>query len=118
MTVHEVSEALDHYPEATWLARALPSSEFRMTATGHSQPSSLFSKTNWYQSNDHTIAFTVAKQEHEWLTINEVSRTFNVDLRTAFGDYLLDLQHVSHHNHWKSQNNCVLPFSHIYIWHS
>ncbi|KZP19694.1 hypothetical protein FIBSPDRAFT_892471 [Athelia psychrophila] len=53
--VQEASEATDPYPEVAWLAQVLSPDEFRMAASGSSRPSSLFSKTKRYNSNDRSI---------------------------------------------------------------
>ncbi|KAF7980145.1 hypothetical protein HWV62_39591 [Athelia sp. TMB] len=117
--VQEVHEAADPYPEATWLAQVMPLDEFKLWASGHSRPTSLFTKAKHYNSNDRTIAFTVANRHHQRLSITMASNAFRIpDLRSAMGDYEKDKLGYNRHNHRVSQFNCALEFEHIRIWHS
>lgn len=117
--VQEVSEATDPYPKETWLAQVLSPDEFSMATTGRSRPSSLFSKTKRYQSNNRSIAFTTANRHHQHLSISDTSHTFKLpDLRAAIGDFLLDREGAVRHNYRRSPPNCGLPFSHVNIRHS
>lgn len=117
--VEETSQGIDAYPEATWLSQVLHPDEFRMTSSGHSRPSSLFSKAKRYNSNDRSIAFTVANRPHQLLLLAHASAAFNLpDLRAAIGDFYLDAAGVARNNRRRSTVTCALDFESVKIWHS
>ncbi|KAF7985012.1 hypothetical protein HWV62_10006 [Athelia sp. TMB] len=120
--VQEASEATDPYPEDTWLSQVLPAEELTMlVGSSHSRPSSLFAKSQRYQSNDRSIAFTVAKKPHQIISVDEVHASHVIklgDFRAAIGDFLLDRAGTDRHNRRRSPPNCVVGFARVKIWHS
>lgn len=117
--VQEASEATDPYPEDNWLSQVLPADHLRIEASGRSRPSSLFTKTKHYHSNDRSIAFTIAERQHQTIPFSEATRTFKLpDLHPAMGDYLQDQEGHQRHNRRRSGASCLLPFDNVKIWHS
>jgi hypothetical protein len=117
--VDEASNVANHYPEATWLSHILPPNENAFVS--QVLKPTLFAKGRSHLSDDNHVAFLVNKTAHvRSITVGEASRLFNIpDLRAALGDYFsLQLTHAQRRGQRRSHSDCVLPFSHISVWHS
>jgi hypothetical protein len=115
----EASTVADHYPEATWLSRVLPPGDFAVA--GNVPKPSLFDKVRSHITDDHSIAFLVNVKPHQAnLAVNDAALHFNIpDLRAALRDFFaLQQTYAARRGHRRSTSTCMLPFSHINVWHS
>jgi hypothetical protein len=117
--VNKASNVANHYPEATWFSHILPPNKNAFVS--QVLKPMLFTKGCSHLSNDNHMAFLVHKTAHVCnITVGKASWLFNIpNLCAALGNYFsLQLTHAQCCSQRHSHSDCVLPFSHISVWHS